>query len=985
MLIDIKTDADFDRSVEQLKYKYGEAFEYLNGLHPTQLNLSDFIDNFVDKNNTANATIDANANVSTKDIRNLLTEKDKPIDKLFAFSKIFYEFKKIYGLETAKKWLDTEWSGGFYMHDASTSTYLPYCYAYDLDKLATQGLFFLDHYNNLPPQHLTTFVDDVIEYISFMSNRSSGAVGIPNILIWTYYFWKKDVKEGYYIKSPEYHIKQIFQKLIYRLNQPFMRIDQTAFVNVSIFDRFYVESLFGGVEFPDGSFLVDDIDEFIEHEKIFMNVVSEIRSQNMFTFPILTYSLLYNYDTNEFADLKFARWCSDHNTTWNDSNFFISDNVGVLSNCCFDGSQLTLTKSSNGVNLLSFKDIYNTSSNENQNFAIFHNGSWVKGDIIKLPARRLYKITTMNNKQIIVTDNHINPTLNGDKKTKKLTTNDYLLFNTDSLDSYKEKNQHLTYEQGFLLGMYLGDGSKAINKNDYTINLSINQNKYELSKNILNKSLVDLGEMELSFVLGKEYNNAYSIVTKSKKVVNFINEYITGDYSNEKELNMDVLFQSKKFRRGILDGYYLTNGGNSNQIYTSSEKLVHQFECLMTSLGINSIISISDRNDASIIIQDNEYDRNFPLYCIRWYDGGNCRTENDVFIKKNNSTYFKIKSIEKYHSDDDSVYCFDMSNKEEPYFTLPNGIITHNCRLLSDTSKLSAFINSIGGTALSIGSVKVNTINLVKIAYETSSPEDYYKLLKDRVELCCKTLFVQRHIIKRNIEKGLLPNYTDGGIEMSKQYSTVGIIGLYEAAKHFGYIKFDEFGNAFWTPEGEEFATHIFNIINETKDSFTTEFSLNCESVPAEKAAIILCQKDNLLYGKNDEFIYSNQWIPLSQKCSIEEKLRTCSLFDAKCSGGAISHINLESNFPNTDMAWEALNNIAKHHVIYSAFNTRINECKNHHGFVGTNVCPTCGEPVYDTYQRIVGYLVPTRNYSKERFAEFNARQWYEYARFLSE
>ena len=79
------------------------------------------------------------------------------------------------------------------------------------------------------------------------------------------------------------------------------------------------------------------------------------------------------------------------------------------------------------------------------------------------------------------------------------------------------------------------------------------------------------------------------------------------------------------------------------------------------------------------------------------------------------------------------------------------------------------------------------------------------------------------------------------------------------------------------------------------------------------------------------------------------------------------------------------LNKIAQSGVIYFAFNTRINECKNHHGFVGTDRCPNCGEPVFDTYQRIVGYLVPTRAYSKDRFREFNTRQWYEYAEMLQE
>jgi len=638
MNIPIKVSKDFEKSIHSVMERYGEDFEYLNGFHESQLNFSDFIDNFVDKN-VADVTIDANANASNKDIRSMLSEKGKSHDKLFAFNKIFYELKKRYNLRTAKEWLDAEYSGAFYLHDAPSTTYLPYCYAYDLSRLATEGLFFLKNYNNQPPKHLTTFLDDVIEYISYMSNRSSGAVGIPNVLIWTYYFWKKDCEEGYFIKDPDYYLRQSFQKLIYRLNQPFMRIDQTAFVNVSIFDRNYIESLFGGLQFPDGSFAIDEVEGIIEHQKTFMEVVSEVRNENLFTFPVLTYSLLYK--DKEFVDEEFARWCSDHNTKWNDSNFFVSGDVSTLSNCC---------------------------------------------------------------------------------------------------------------------------------------------------------------------------------------------------------------------------------------------------------------------------------------------------------------------------------------------------------RLLSSTEKLNAFINSIGGTALSIGSVKVNTINLMRIAYETNCDEKkYLALLKKRAELCCKTLDVVRHIIQRNVEKGLLPNYQDGGIEIDKQYCTMGILGLYEVIEAFGYTRRDEFGYVYYTDEGIEFASKIFEILNSVKDNFTDEYSFNIESVPAERAAVILCQKDNVIYDNNEKSIYSNQWIPLSEKCTIQEKLRVASVLDVKCSGGAILHLNIDSNFPTTDAAWDMLNKIAQSGVIYFAFNTRINECKNHHGFVGTDHCPTCGEPVFDTYQRIVGYLVPTRSYSKDRFNEFTTRQWYEYAEMLNE
>ena len=108
----------------------------------------------------------------------------------------------------------------------------------------------------------------------------------------------------------------------------------------------------------------------------------------------------------------------------------------------------------------------------------------------------------------------------------------------------------------------------------------------------------------------------------------------------------------------------------------------------------------------------------------------------------------------------------------------------------------------------------VNTVNLMRIYYEVGTNEDkYIELLRHRIELCCKALDRVRHIISRNVEKGLLPNYQDGGIELSKQYCTVGILGLYEVIKAFGYTVTDEFGYISYTDAGLAFAQKIFNII----------------------------------------------------------------------------------------------------------------------------------------------------------------------------
>lgn len=174
MQIELNLSKDFERCLEELKKKYGEDFEYINGLHPSQLDFSEFIDKFVDKKALADTSIDPNANANHKDIRSFMTEKGKSEDKLFGLNKIFREIKKMWGLRTAKQWLEQEFSKGFYLNDSTTASYFPYCWANDFTRLATEGLFFLGGYNNQPPRHLTTYFDDVIEFVSFLSNRQSG-------------------------------------------------------------------------------------------------------------------------------------------------------------------------------------------------------------------------------------------------------------------------------------------------------------------------------------------------------------------------------------------------------------------------------------------------------------------------------------------------------------------------------------------------------------------------------------------------------------------------------------------------------------------------------------------------------------------------------------------------------------------------------------------------------------------------------------------
>ena len=633
MTIDIKLSKNFVTAYNKMQEKYGDEFARLNGFGDSQLSYTDFIDNFIDAETVADASVDGNANVGNKDMRTLMNEMPKSHRKLLAYNKIYYELNKKYGFKTANKWLEHEWNKALYLHDADTSTFIPYCFAYDLKDLAEKGLFFIENFNAEPAKHLTTFVDFIKEFISFNANRTSGACGLPNLIPYMYYFWKKDCETGHATLSPDYHARQQIQRFVYAINQPYTRDGiQSAFVNVSVFDRDYLYALFGGATFPDGSLMVDSIEEIRDFQKLFMEVVSDIRSHNMMTFPVLTISLLYK--DGEFQDKDFAEWGIEHNRKWCDSNLFIDDSVTSLSNCC---------------------------------------------------------------------------------------------------------------------------------------------------------------------------------------------------------------------------------------------------------------------------------------------------------------------------------------------------------RLKSNVEDLGYF-NSIGGTALKVGSVKVSTINLARIALECENEKDYFIRLRDLCELDCQVLDVVRHIMERNVEKHLLPNFSKGLIDFDHLYNTIGVIGIYEAIKKFGYVTVDEFGNTFYTEDAEHFAKKIFEVIHNVKANFMLDkdYKINIEQIPGEQAANKMQQADTLLYPDtviDDLPLYGNQFIPLGIKTTMQERIRIASLFDSYCNGGSIAHINIEAPFATFEQAWDMVNYIAQKGLTYFAFNTRIQACKNNHAFFGT-ICPICGEPVETEYTRVVGFFTPIKTWSKNRKAEYEKREW---------
>ena len=638
MNINIRLNKNFTTQYNKLQEEYGTDIARINGFDDGQLSYTDFIDNFVDETTVADASIDGNSNVSHKDIVTLEKEMPKPHEKLLAFNKIYYEIQKKFGFQAANEWLREEWIGDLYMHDANTTSFKHYCFAYDLKDLAEKGLYFIEGRNAEPAKHLITFIDFVKEFVSYASNRSSGAVGLPNLIPYMYYFWKKDVDNNYLgiteVNAKDY-AKQNFQRFIYAVNQPYCRDgSQSAFTNTSVFDRPYFEALFGGSEFPDGTFMIDYEEEIIEFQKWYMEVMAQIRHKNMFTFPVSTISLLRQ--NGKFVDEDFAIWAIKHNMEWSDSNLFVDTSVNSLSNCCR-----------------------------------------------------------------------------------------------------------------------------------------------------LKSNIEDLG-----------------------------------------------------------------------------------------------------------------------------------------------------------------------------------------------------YFNSIGGTALKVGSVKVSTVNLARIALDTNSEEEYLKELEKRVYINLMALDRVRHIIRRNVEKGLLPNFTYNLVDFPSLYNTIGFIGIYETMKKFDYIRVDELGDTYYTDKASAFGEKIFKTMRATADRFIKEnncdYQINTEQIPGESAAAKLMKKDKFFYPNANTYdlpLYGNQFIPLGIKTTGQERVRIASEFDGYCSGGSILHYNIDAPFDSFEKAWKMVNYIADQGVTYFAFNTKIQACKNNHAFYG-NVCPIDGEPVETEFTRIVGFYTPVRTYSKERKAEFEMRRW---------
>ena len=299
------------------------------------------------------------------------------------------------------------------------------------------------------------------------------------------------------------------------------------------------------------------------------------------------------------------------------------------------------------------------------------------------------------------------------------------------------------------------------------------------------------------------------------------------------------------------------------------------------------------------------------------------------------------------------------------------------CRLRSERDN-GEYFNSFGSGSTKIGSLGVATGNLPQLATICKGAEnpsdEFLHRIKDLVLDCQLVNQAKRNIIKRTIKAGSQPLYSLGYMELKRQYSTFGVIGLYEALEILGYD--------IMTKEGQDYVLEILNVINTTNKELQDKYKApqNCEQIPGENVSVKLAKKDRAL-GYNDKYtLYSNQFIPLIKRVNMFDRIAIQALFDKYFSGGAICHLNVNQEITDIDIMQNLIHASVKEGVVYFAVNFVLQECENKHMFVGNvDACPHCGGKIIGTFTRVVGFLTKVDNWIPERReVDFPNRQFYQ-------
>lgn len=298
-------------------------------LTPTQLSQKlDFITEYKKAKNAADGSkMDANANVTQKNIATMEQELMKDFFVQLNRAKVSQKIAELFGEECATEYLRQIEAHEIYVHDETSLK--PYCVSVTMYPFLREGLTKLGG-ESQAPKHLASFCGSFINFVFAVSSQFAGAVATVEFLTYFDYFARKDFGENY-LETHRLEVENHLQQVVYSINQPAAaRGYQSVFWNISVYDRFYFEAMFGDFVFPD--FERPNWATTAKLQRFFMKWFNRERTKAILTFPVVTAAMLT--ENGKCKDNEFADHMAEELSQGNAFFIYQSDNPDSLASCC---------------------------------------------------------------------------------------------------------------------------------------------------------------------------------------------------------------------------------------------------------------------------------------------------------------------------------------------------------------------------------------------------------------------------------------------------------------------------------------------------------------------------------------------------------------------------------------------------------------------------------------------------------------------------
>ena len=330
--------------MSERKFKAAKSFMLYRQRHMEDREVRDklkFLIDYCDSCNPATGSkYDANANVENKNIATLIGELPKQGFIRLNRRLLCDRIKEMYGKELADRYLYLLEHHYIYKNDETSLA--NYCASITMYPWLLNGTTSIGG-NSTAPTNLKSFCGGFVNMVFIVSSMLSGACATPEFLMYLSYFLSKEYGADFYERADErvdLSLKQrtidkvitdCFEQIVYSINQPTgARNFQAVFWNISYYDKYYFESIFGDFFFPDGTKPSWPAVNWLQ--KRFMRWFNQERTKTVLTFPVETMALLTkdgDVIDKEYADFTAEMYAEGH-------SFFtyMSDNADSLASCC---------------------------------------------------------------------------------------------------------------------------------------------------------------------------------------------------------------------------------------------------------------------------------------------------------------------------------------------------------------------------------------------------------------------------------------------------------------------------------------------------------------------------------------------------------------------------------------------------------------------------------------------------------------------------